>query len=178
MAFLRFLWRSIRRRPVLRLLLRTVLRLVRWFGWWRSAKLVFRQRRHGYAGAVALWRASLRLLRLGRAAWFLIGWIRRHGPRLFAHGKETLGFQVLAERRRLRAPGTASVLRIRTVRPNLTSRMARHRDELRRSVLSAMGVDPEWRPNRKRHGAHARATGRERHPRLGDGVSEPQRRTS
>ncbi len=179
MTVLRFFWRAVRRRPVLRVLLWIVVRLIGWFGWRRSVKLVFRQRRRGLAIALGLWRATVGLLRLGRLAWILIGWIRQHSPRLLGHRKETLQSQLFPERRGLRAPDTARSLHVRgTVGPNVSSRLARRRDELRRSVLAAIGVDPEWRPKRKPHARHSTAISSKSRRRVGDGISGPRSRTS
>jgi hypothetical protein len=150
MALLRFLWRVARRRWVMRLLLWLAVRLVRLFGWRRSVKLVFRQRRRFRFVAVGMWRATVGLLRFGMSAWILIGWIRKHGPRALGHGKGTLRSQVSPELGRLRAADPPWPLdRRRHARTNFSSRLARRRDELRRSVLVAVGVDPGWRPKRK-----------------------------
>lgn len=151
---LRFAWRVIWRRPIFKMLLWVVLTLVRRFGWRRSAKFAFAQRRRGYAAVRGLWRAAVRLLRLGRSVWTLIAWVRRNLPRLLrGGGTQALRSASVPQDRRLRAPYvTRSLDTQRPVRPNLSSRVARRRDEVRRSLLAAMGVDPNWRPNRQPRG--------------------------
>lgn len=138
MAFIGLLWRVLRRRWARRALLWLVVRLLRLFGWRRAVKLLFRGRSRWRVLAAGLWRATVRLLRVGRAALILAGWRK-----------------------------TPSAKPLRT---GMRRRLARRRDDLRRAALAAVGVDPEWRPARKRRAGGSRAIGRKR-PELGERVA-------
>ncbi len=193
MAFIALLWRLARSRWARRMLFWLVLRLLRWFGWRRAAKLAFRGRRHWRILAVGAWRAAVRLLRLGRLTFILLGWL---GPRawrvLRPSTRHTLQRStVVPTHRRLRAGDEQSALRLPptlrvprtlrvppTVRADWAPRLARRRDEVRRSLLAAVGVDPNWRPARKPRAGEARAiagearaVGHRNRPELGDRIS-------
>jgi hypothetical protein len=161
MALLRLLWRLLRRRRLARVLLWVVTRLIRLFGWRRAVKVVFRNRRYLRITGIGAWRATVRLLRMGRSAWRLLGWIREHGPQLLAGGRKALRLTTGHSHRgghaalRPRAHPTA------TVRKNLMSRVLHRRDVVRGSLLTAVGMDPNWRPDRKAR------------PQLGDRTQQP-----
>ena len=152
MGFIALLWRLVRRRWVRRVLFWVVARLLRLFGWRRVVKLLFRGRGGWRALLVGTWRAAVRLLRLGRSALLLIGWTRARAPLRLAHGA-----------------GGGS--RPAVLSWSLSSRIARRRDELRRSLFAAVGVDPEWRPRSRRGIGDGRPAGRQARSQLGDSSS-------
>ena len=175
MAFIALLWRLVRRRWVRQMLLWLVVRLLRLFGWRRAVKLAFRERRHWRTLAVGAWRAAVGLLRVGRAAFILLGWLR---PRVWRPLRQGTTYAlrrstVAPAPRRLRAGDEQSVLRLSpTLRAKWAPRVARRRDEVRRSLLAAVGVDPYWRPARKPRAGDARAIGPKNRPELGDRLPE------
>ena len=102
MAFLRFAWRLARRRWARRVLLWLTVRLTRWVGWrravrllllwltvrlirlfgWRPAmRLLFRGASHWRLLVVAVWRATVLMLRASRSALTLAGRARHTGQR-------------------------------------------------------------------------------------------------
>lgn len=173
MGFFRLLWRLARRRWVRRVLLWLVVRLIRLFGWRRAVKLLFRGRRRWRFLALGVWRAAVRLLRLGRSAWVLIGWVGARTPRRLVDGREARRAPVLLGGWRLRAADALGIRPLpREVRTSLPSRLARRRDELRRAVLTAVGVDPEWRPAREARGGERSSIGGESRPQLSDNIPE------
>jgi len=145
----RLLWRLARRRWLRRLLLWLGVRLVRKSGWRRTAKLLFRGRRHWRLLAKFVWRATLGVFLLGRRTFRLIGWLRANRPRsLGGHRpRKALRTRVVP---RLGAADPQSAHRFAVERrATLQRRVARRRDVIRRSLLSAVGADPNWRPARR-----------------------------
>ena len=140
MVVLRIIWRMVRHRWTRRILVWVVVRLIRLFGWRRAVKLLFRGRGRWRLLAAALWRAAVRLLRVGRRVLILTG---RPGP----------GRQRLMENRAKHDRGKRGWRR----------RIALRRDELRRSALAAVGVDPEWRPPSRRRLSEATVLGLKGH---------------
>jgi hypothetical protein len=141
-----------------------VTRLIRLFGWRRAVKMVFRNRRHLRLAVIGGWRATVRLLRLGRSAWRLLGWIREHGPQLLTGGRKALRLGAGPNHR-----GGHAALRPRayptgTFRTNLTSRVLHRRDKVRGSLLAAVGMDPNWRPDRKARPQLGDRTQPQQHP--------------
>ncbi len=102
MAFIALLWRLVRRRWVRQMLLWLVVRLLRLFGWRRAVKLAFRERRHWRTLAVGAWRAAVGLLRVGRAAFILLGWLR---PRVWRPLRQGTGRTPCGDRLSLRRLG-------------------------------------------------------------------------
>jgi len=174
MVFLRLLWRLVRARWVRRVLFWLVFRLIRMFGWRRAVRLVFRERARWRSLAVGAWRAAVLLLRVGRSALMLAGWLRARATALLNHRTTyVLRSAGASERRRLSAAGTRQGLQTRQARPStLSSRVARRRDDIRRSVLAAIGVDPNWRPPSRR--AVGAASAADRTTRAELGKSSPQ----
>lgn len=137
MSFLRLLWLLIRlpwwlaRLPGR--LARAARRLVRqrWFRRLLAWLLVRQVRRSGVRGTAKLllrgvrllltasWRTTLGLFRLGRRVIRLIGWVDAHRPGALGR------------------------------RSQRWMRVAHRRDVIRRSLLAAVGVDPDWRPARR-----------------------------
>ena len=132
MAFITLLWRLVRRRWVRRMLLWLVVRLLRLFGWRRVVRLLARGRGGWRLLALGAWRTAIRLLRLGRSVLVLIGWAGARTPRR------------LGRRRARNAKQRKALSR------SFSSRVAHRRDNLRRSLLAAVGVDPGWRPKSRR----------------------------
>lgn len=174
MVFLHFVWRLVRRRWVRRLLLWLVVRLIRVFGWRRAAQLLLRGRGRWRVLAVGLWGAAVLLLRVGRSALMLAGWLRaRSSPSLAHRITGALRSTVVPKRQRLPAADTRSAWQLgEGLRTTLPSRVARRRDDIRRSVLGAFGVDPDWRPPSRR--AVGATTAADRKPRRELGESAPQ----
>lgn len=168
----RLLWRLIRRRWLRRLLLWLGVRLIRKSGWRRTAKLLFRGRRHWRLLAKSAWRTALGLLLLGRLAFRLIGWLGAHRPRSLGGQKPRKGLRTRVVPR-LGAAEAQSTHRLGVERrTTLQRRVAQRRDVIRRSLLSAVGVDPNWRPARRPPSNRAGVIGREPHPELGDATSQ------
>jgi|SRR5579875_1646367 len=161
MAFLRLVWWVCRRRWVRRAVLWLVARLIRMFGWRRAMKLLFRERRHWRFAAMGAWRAAVRLLRWGRSAWLLIGWVRAHMPRRLGGG--TSRSQLSSGSWRRLADAQLALHQRGARRAGLRPQLARRRDSIRRSILGAIGVDPDWRPARKGRGGVAGALGHAGH---------------
>lgn len=149
MGFITLLWRLVRRRWVRRVLFWLVVRLLRLFGWRRVVKLLFRGRGGWRALLVGTWRAAVRLLRVGKSALLLVGWTRARAPRRLGHGG---------------GGGSRSAV----VSWRLSSRIARRRDELRRSLFAAVGVDPEWRPKSRQRIGDGSMAGHRVRSQLGD----------
>jgi hypothetical protein len=159
-AFPGVIWRVARRRWVRRVLIWMVMRLVRLFGWRRALRLVFGERGRWRLAALGVWRATVWLLRLGRSAKALLGWVSSHVPRSLAG--QTLRVPLVIGSWRLLG---ADAHRPGKLRADLPRRLAHRRDNLRRSILVAVGVDPAWRPKRKGRGS---VIGSESPPLLGD----------
>jgi hypothetical protein len=134
-----------------RLLLWWLGRKVRESGWRGTATYLFRQRRHLRTLVVASWRATVGLLRMGRRIVRLIAWVHAHTPRaLGQRAQGTLRARVVPG---LTAGDRASDRWLSLAsqpRTPMSRRVAHRRDVIRRSVLSAVGVDPNWRPARTR----------------------------
>lgn len=173
MPFIRLLWRLARRRWVRRVLFWIVVRLIRLFGWRRAVRLLVRGRGRWRLVALGVWRATVRLIRVGRPDLLLIGWLRGRATRSLGDGMgHTSRSSGSPRRRRLRAADAVSIIRdSRGLRTRLPSRLAHRRDDLRRSILAAVGVDPEWRPPSRRVGG-ASAIGRESPPEIGGATSQ------
>jgi hypothetical protein len=145
MAFIGLLWRLVRARWTRRILFWLIGRVVRWFGWRRSLRMLFKGSRWRRV-ALGMWRVATWLLRASR---FTLGLLAGRG-----------------HRRRQRLDRGRS--------PNMRSwgpRLARRRDKVRRSLLAAAGVDPEWRPASRRNTGTDSLTGRLGHPELLDKIS-------
>jgi hypothetical protein len=170
MVFFYFVWRLVRRRWVRRVLLWLVVRLIRLFGWRRAVRLLFRGRGRWRLLAVGVWRAVVLLLRVGRSALMLAGRVRaRSSPSLTHRTPAVLRSTVVPKRRRLTAADTRSVRQLgEELRRTLPSRVARRRDDIRRSVLAALGVDPNWRPPSRRAVGPTTAADRKPRPELGE----------
>jgi hypothetical protein len=167
----RLLWRLVRRRWLRRLLFWLGVRMVRKSGWRRTARLLFRGRRHWRLLVKVVWRATLGVLLLSRRTFRLIGWLRAHRPRSLGgqHPRKALRTRAVP---RLRAADARSG-RQSAGEPRITlkRRVAQRRDVIRRSLLASVGVDPNWRPARRPPNGGAAAIGREQHPELSDAVS-------
>jgi hypothetical protein len=190
MVFLRFAWRLASRRWTRRVLLWLIVRLTRWvgwrravrllllwlvvrlirlFGWRRAVRLLFRGASHWRLLVAAVWRATVLLLRAGRSALTLAGWARaRRSASLNHRTTNALRSTDSPKPRRLstadRRSGGQLVQELRTTLP---SRVARRRDEIRRSLLAAFGVDPNWRPPSRRTAGATSAVDRKPRPELG-----------
>jgi hypothetical protein len=128
------------------------IRLISFF-WWLA--------RHRLTRRVLLWivvrlirrfglRRSLKLLFGGRRRWrFLALGAWRAAVMLLRVGRTVL---------RLAGP-QARARRGLDRRTPLTRRLARRRDRIRRSVLAAAGVDPNWRPPSRRGLGAAQSSG-------------------
>lgn len=166
MIFLRLLWFIIRLPWWLARLPRRIARLIRrllgqrWFRRLLSWLLVRQVRRSGARGTARLllraarllltasWRTTLGLLRLSRRVIRLIGWLDAHRPpALRARRRRSLPGRIIrALPPSQPAPGAGPLAR----RPaTLSRRVAHRRDVIRRSLLAAVGVDPDWRPARR-----------------------------
>ena len=190
MVFLRFVWRLASRRWARRallwlvvrlsrwvgwrravrlLLLWLVVRLIRWFGWGRAARLLLRGASHWRLLVAAVWRATVLMLRAGRSALTLAGWVRaRRSAALNHRTTHALSSTVTARPRLLSAADMRSGGQlVKELRTTLPSRVARRRDEIRRSVLAAIGVDPNWRPPSRRTVAATSAADLKPRPELG-----------
>lgn len=105
-------------------------------------------------------RRAVRLLFSGRGRWRLLaGGLWRAAIRLLRAGGSLLA---LVGWRKARAA--------KPLRTSLRTRLARRRHDLRRAALTAVGVDPEWRPARKRRAGGSRAIERKR-TEIGERVS-------
>jgi hypothetical protein len=171
MSFLRLLWRGIRllwwlvrlpwrlaRLPRRLVRSRWFRRLVLWWlgrkvresGWRGTARFLLSQRGHLRRLVVASWRATVGVFRLGRRIARLIAWVHAHTPR-------TLGRRSRKSLRATFVPGLTtgdkgSERRLALAsqrRTPMSRRVAHRRDVIRRSFLTAVGVDPNWRPARK-----------------------------
>jgi hypothetical protein len=190
MVSLRFAWRLARRRRVRKVLLwlvsrltrrlgwrravRLVLlwlvvRLIRLFGWRRAVRLLFRGASHWRLVLAAVWRATVLLLRAGRSALMLAGWARARRSALLNHRTtDALRSTVSPKPRHLSAADRRSGGQlVEELRRTLPLRVARRRDEIRRSVLAAFGVDPNWRPPSRRTVGVTGAADRRPRPELG-----------
>jgi hypothetical protein len=169
MVMLRVLWRLVRHRWTRKILLWVAVRLLRLFGWRRALKLLFRGRGRWRLLAVGVWRVAVRLLRVGRSALTLSGWPRARRRPLLGHGKHSRHGATLGStlRPRLTHDAKRSTLRPRLThgakRSTLGPRLARRRDELRRLALTALGIDPDWRPPSRRGIGTGTANGHEPH---------------
>lgn len=184
MAFLRFAWRLARRRWARRVLLWLTVRLTRWvgwrravrllllwltfrlirlFGWRRAMRLLFRGASHWRLLVTAVWRATVLLLRAGRSALTLTGRVRAHrSASLNRRTTHALRSTVSPEPRRISAADRRSGGQlVQELRTTLPLRVARRRDEIRRSLLAAFGVDPNWRPPSRRTAGPTNAVDRE-----------------
>ena len=195
MVFLRFAWRLASRRWARRVLLWLIVRLTRWvgwrravrllllwlvvrlirlFGWQRAVRLLFRGASHWRLLVAAVWRATVLLLRAGRSALTLAGWARaRRSASLNHRTTNALRSTGSPEPRRLSAADRRSGGQlVQELRTTLPSRVARRRDEIRRSVLAAFGVDPNWRPPSRRTAGVTSAVDRKPRPELGANSSQ------
>ena len=194
MAFLRFAWRLgsrrwarrvlfwliVRlsrlvgwRRAVRLLLLWIVVRLIGVFGWRRALRLLVRGASHWRLLVAAVWRATVLLLRAGRSALMLAGWARSRRAASLNH-RPTYALRSAAgpKPRRLTAADRRSGGQlVQELRTTLPSRVARRRDEIRRSVLAAFGVDPNWRPPSRRTVSATSLADRKPRPELGKSSS-------
>jgi hypothetical protein len=190
MAFLRFIWRLVRRRRLARrvllwlivhvtrwvglrravrlLLLWLVVRLIHWFGWRRAARLLLRGASHWRLLVAAVRRAAGLLLRAARSALMLAGWVgARRSASLNHRTVGALRSTVTPKPRRLSAADMRSGGQlVQELRTTLPSRIARRRDEIRRSILAAFGVDPNWRPPSRRTVGTTNAADRKPRPEL------------
>jgi hypothetical protein len=190
MVFLRFAWRLASRRWARRMLLWLTVRLTRWvggrravrllllwltvrlirlFGWRRAMRLLFRGVSHWLLLVAAVWRASVLLLRAGRSALTLAGRARAHrSASLNRRTTNALRSTVSPKPRRLSAADSRSGGQlVQELRTTLPSRVARRRDEIRRSLLAAFGVDPNWRPPSRRTAGPTSSVDRKPRPELG-----------
>jgi hypothetical protein len=161
------------RRGMRLLLLWLVVRLIRLFGWRRAVRLLARGAGHWRLLLAAVWRATVLLLRAGRSALMLAGWARAHRSASLDHRRtNALGSTVSPKPRRLSVADSRSGRQLlQELRTTLPSRVARRRDEIRRSVLAAFGVDPDWRPASRRTVGATSAANRKRQPELGTSSS-------
>ena len=166
MFFLRLLWFLIRLPWWLARLPGQLARFVRqlfrepWFRRLLAWLLVRQVRRSGVRGTAKLllrgarllltasWRTTLGLFRLGRGVIRLIGWLDAHRPRaLGQRDQRSLRARIILALPASRvATAGAYPLPLRTP---LSRRVAHRRDVIRRSLLAAVGVDPNWRPARR-----------------------------
>ena len=194
MVFLRFFWRLVRRRRTRRVLMWLIVRVARWvgvrravrllllwlvvhlihlFGWRRAARLLLRSASRWRLLVTAVWRAAGLVLRAGRSALMLTGWVgARRSVSLDHRTTRALHSTVTPKPRRLSAADMRSGGQlVQDLRTNLPSRVARRRDEIRRSVLAAFGVDPNWRPPSRRTVGTTSAADRKPRPELGTNSS-------
>lgn len=165
MAFLGLIWRLVRRRWVRRMLFWIAARLIRWFGLRRTVRLLFRDRSRWRVLAVAVWRATGLLLRAARSVLMLAGWRGARSALSSYRTSDALSSAAAPRRRRLPETGMRSSWQLgHDLRANLPSRVARHRDGIRRSVLAALGIDPNWRPPSRRAIGPPGAADRKRRP--------------
>ena len=166
MSFLRLLWLLIRlpwwlaRLPAR--LVRAARRLIRqrWFRRLLAWLLMRQVRRSGVRGTAKLllrgvrllltasWRTTLGLFRLGRRVVRLIGWLDAHRPGALGRRRQ----RSLRARIVLALPAAHSAAAAQhpaQLRSPLSRRVAHRRDVIRRSLLAAVGVDPNWRPARR-----------------------------
>jgi hypothetical protein len=195
MGFLRFIWRLVKRRRARRVLLWLIVRVTRWvglrravrllllwlvvrlihlFGWRRAARLLLRSASHWRLLVAAVRRAAGLLLRAGRSALMLAGWVgARRSASLNHRTTGALRSTVSPKPRRLSAADTRSGGQlVQGLRTTLPSRVARRRDEIRRSILAAFGVDPDWRPPSRRTVGTTSAPDRKPRPELGANSSQ------
>jgi hypothetical protein len=166
MVFLRLLWFIIRLPWWLARLPRRIARLVRrllgqrWFRRLLSWLLVRQVRRSGARGTARLllraarvllsasWRTTLGLLRLSRQVIRLIGWLDAHRPAALGRSsRRSLPARIIRALPSSRPAAAAEHPSRR--RPTLSRRVAQRRDVIRRSLLAAVGADPNWRPARR-----------------------------
>jgi hypothetical protein len=194
MAFLRFAWRLASRRWARRVLLWLIVRLTRWvgwrravrllllwlvvrlirlFGWRRAVRLLFRGASHWRLLVEAVRRATVLLLRAGRTTLTLAGWARaRRSASLNHRTPDALRSTDSPKPRRLPAADKRSGGQLaQELRTTLPLRVARRRDEIRRSLLAAFGVDPNWRPPSRRTVSATSVVDRKPRPELGTSSS-------
>jgi hypothetical protein len=195
MVLLRLIWRLVRRRRARKVLLWLTVRVTRWvglrravrllllwlvvrliglFGWRRAGRLLLRGASRWRLLVAAVRRAAGLLLRAGRSALMLAGWVgARRSASLNHRTIGALRSTNSPKPRRLPAadmrPAGQLVQELRTTLP---SRVARRRDEIRRSILAAFGVDPDWRPPSRRTVGTTSAA--DRKPRAELGANSPQ----
>ena len=166
MLFLRLLWLLIRLPWWLARLPRRLARLLgelfreRWFRRLLAWLLVRQVRRSGVRGTAKLlargvrlllkasWRTTLGMFWLGKRVIHLIGWLDQHRPAMLARrSQRSLRARIILGLPASRSPTTADHRAQK--RAPISRRVAHRRDVIRRSLLSAVGVDPNWRPARK-----------------------------
>ena len=195
MVFLRFIWRLVRRRRARRVLLWLIVRMTRWvglrravrllllwlvvrlirlFGWRRAARLLLRSASRWRLLVAAAWRAARLLLRAGGSTLMLAGWVgARRSASLNHRTIGALRSTVSPKPRRLSAADMRSGGQlVQELRTTLPSRVARRRDEIRRSILAAFGVDPDWRPPSRRTVGTTSAADRKPRTELGANSSQ------
>jgi hypothetical protein len=195
MVFLRFIWRLVRRRRARRVLLWLIVRVARWvglrravrllllwlvvrvirlFGWRRVARLLLRSAGRWRLLVAAVRRAAGLLLRAGASALMLAGWVEARRSASLNH--RTIGAlrsTVSSKPRRLPAADMRSGVQLaQELRTTWPSRVARRRDEIRRSILAAFGVDPNWRPPSRRTVGTTSAADRRPRPEQGGNPSQ------
>ena len=170
MAFIGLLWRLARRRWVRRLLVWLVIRLLRLFGWRRVVRLLFRGRTPWRVLAAGVWRAAVWLLRRSPVLIPLV-WPRARALRRLTRPGDTRRSGFLTTPQPQGAGASWTLQLSRSVRANMSPRLARRRDEIRRSLFAAVGVDPDWMPPSRRRASGARSVTGSNRAELGETTS-------